>query len=136
MPEVDERAILESVDSKLADRVEDYLDAAIAFNDLSGGGESPAEDLLDQRIEAFIEAMDQEYKLEVEVTDEVRTEIVAAAEGLADVNELEDLVTNWLYDPMTEALLADEIGESARVGWDADSETVAIAPVGESDQEV
>jgi len=123
---VDERAILESIDTKLADRVEDYLDAVIAFNDLSGGGESPAEDLLDQRIEAFVEAMEQEYKLEVEVTPEVRDRIVEAAEGLADVNDLEDLVTRWLYDPMTEALLADRIGERARVGWDDEAGSIEI----------
>ena len=125
-PEVDERSILESVDSKLADRVEDYLDSVVAFTDLAGGGDSPAGDLLRQRIDGFVEAMDQEYNLTVDVADEVRERIVERSEELTDARDIEQLVTDWLYDPMTDALLADEVGDAAQIIWDDDEEAVTV----------
>ncbi len=124
---LDERAVLESVDEALADRVEDYLDSVIPFSDLSGGGESPVDDLIEQRVESFIEAMREEYKLEVEVTSRVREELVEKGAELGDVRELETLVTESLYTPMTDALLADEIDGTARVVWDSVAEEVRIA---------
>ena len=133
--EVDERAILESVDSKLADRVEDYLDSVVPFSDLSGGGDSPAADLVRGRIESFIEAMDQEYNLDVDVTDAVEEAIVEASKQTGDARALEELVTDWLYEPMTDALLDDRVGERAVVDWNEQEECVEIGAASDGVQD-
>ncbi len=129
--EIGERAILESVGGSLADRIEDYLDAVIPFSDLSGGEDTPAGDLLDRRIESFVEAMREEYKLEVEVSANLRDRIVERSVELADVHALDELVTEWLYAPMTDALLDDAIEQTARVDWDAEAEAVVVEPLGQ-----
>lgn len=123
---VDDQEILSSVDSSVAERVDGYLDAVVPFTDLAGGGASPASDLLRDRIDGFVEAMDEEYQVEVEVSDSVRERIVDRAGELSDANAIEELISEWLYDPMTDALLADEVTEAARITWDDDREEIGV----------
>jgi len=123
---VEDREILESVDSGVAERVDGYLDAVVPFTDLAGGGASPAGDLLRDRMDAFVQAMDEEYQVEVEVSDDVREHIVDRASDLSDANAIEELISERLYGPMTDLLLADEVTEAARIVWDGEQEEIRV----------
>ena len=118
--------MLESVDKALADRVENYLDGVVPFNALGGDEDSPAGDLLRNRIEGFVEAMRDEYRLDVDVSDALREHIVGQASEMNDAPAIERLITEKLYDPMTDVLLADEVGESARLDWDEEAGAVTV----------
>lgn len=123
---VDERAILESVDPKLADRVEDYLDAVVPFTDLAGGADSPTVALLEKRVDEFVEAMADEYNVSVHVADEVREQIVEQSAELTDSTAIEELIADWLYEPMTDALLSDRISKAARIEWNEEESEAEI----------
>mgnify|MGYP006287190721 CR=1 FL=1 len=122
----EDRRVLESVDTSLADRVENYLDAAIAFNDLAGDENSPAGAMLRKRIDGFVGAMKDEYRLSVEVTDGLRERIIGKAASLSDAPAIEQLITDLLYTPMTDALLSGTVERSARLDWDAEQERVVV----------
>jgi ATP-dependent Clp protease ATP-binding subunit ClpA len=110
----------------VAERVDGYLDAVVPFTDLAGGGASPAGDLLRDRMDAFVQAMDEEYQVEVEVSDDVREHIVDRASDLSDANAIEELISERLYGPMTDLLLADEVTEAARIVWDGEQEEIRV----------
>jgi len=131
--EIEEKRLLESVGSDVAERVDGYLDAVVPFTDLAGGGESRAREMLHDRIESFVEAMSEEYQIEVEVTEGVREEIARRAEQLSDSTAVERLISERLYEPMTDALLADEVTGRARMNWNAETGSIEIEADCESD---
>jgi ATP-dependent Clp protease ATP-binding subunit ClpC len=124
--EIDETAALEAIGAGVAERLEGYLDAVVPFDALSGADDGPARSLLDQRIESFVEAMHEEYDLDIEVGDTLETRILEQASTLEDTQAVEDLISTWLYEPTTEALLNDEIRHRGRLVWSETDEAVDI----------
>jgi ATP-dependent Clp protease ATP-binding subunit ClpC len=119
------RDALAEHDPGLADRLADHVDATILFEDLSRRGGEPARRLVDQRIDAFVTAMSEEYAIEVEIHDTLREEIELRVEDLRDAQSIDELVDSLLYSPITDAMLGQ--GCAPRVELRFKSEAVEIA---------
>ncbi len=116
----------DALDKALAARLHDCVDAAVAFRALGGSGESPAIELLERRLESFIRAMRSEYKLDIVVEQSLRDRLSERAAQMSDARTIEQLVSEHLYTPVTEALLRGEGGSHPRLEWDEESGRVQV----------
>jgi ATP-dependent Clp protease ATP-binding subunit ClpA len=107
------------LDNSLAARLRDYVDAAVPFRALAGGGDSPARELLERRIASFVDAMKSEYKLTVVLDRELREEMFERVSKIDDARRIDELVNEFLFSPMTEALLEGECDARVRLRWNA-----------------
>ncbi len=123
---LDDEQALEALDNSLAGRLRDYVDAAVSFRELGGTGESPAIELLERRIDSFIEAMRNEYRLDIDLDPSLRDRLIERASEMSDARSIERLVTDLLYAPVTAALLKGQGGDSPRLCWNAESDSVEI----------
>ncbi|MFP4596612.1 MAG: AAA family ATPase [Persicimonas sp.] len=123
---VGDEAALDLLDKSIAVRLRDYVDAAVVFRQLGGQGESPAIELLERRIVSFIEAMQTEYKLDIAIGATLRDRLLEEASQMSDARSIEELVSQQLYAPVTEALLRGDCGQAPRLIWNQDDETVDV----------
>ncbi|MFW5967232.1 MAG: AAA family ATPase [Persicimonas sp.] len=130
---LDHDAAFDLMDESVANRLRAHVDAAVAFRRLGGRGESPAIELLERRIASFIDAMQSEYKLAIAIEDAVREHLVERAGRLDDARSVEQLVSQHLYEPVTEALLEGKGGDEPRLVWREDKEGVEVIDGGDSD---
>jgi ATP-dependent Clp protease ATP-binding subunit ClpC len=127
---LDDDQALEMLDKPLAARLRDHVDAAVTFRELAGTGESPAIELLGRRIDSFVEAMQSEYKLDIAIDDSLRQRLVEQAAQMSDARSIEQLVSEHLYAPVTDALLSGQGGASPRLAWDdEDARVEVVAPL-------
>lgn len=111
------RDALADHDPVLADRLVDHVDATIVFEDLSRRGGEPARRLVDQRIDAFVAAMEEEYAIHVDIEDSLRDEIERRVESLRDAQSIDELVDSLLYSPVTEAMLGSGCAPRVELRW-------------------
>jgi ATP-dependent Clp protease ATP-binding subunit ClpC len=131
---MDDEHALEALDDVFAGRLRSYVDAAIAFRELGGDGQSPAIELLERRITSFVEAMQGEYKLHIEIDPTLRERLMEQAAEVSDARSIEQLVTDYLYAPVTEALLSGQGGDAPRLCWNDDDDSVEVVATTEGDQ--
>jgi ATP-dependent Clp protease ATP-binding subunit ClpC len=132
---LDDEHALEALDDAFAGRLRSYVDAAVAFRELGGAGQSPALELLERRITSFIEAMQGEYKLSIEIDPTLRQRLLEKAAEVSDARSIEQLVTDHLYAPVTEALLSGQGGEAPRLQWNAEDDTVEVVATDSKEKE-
>ncbi|MGM0557367.1 MAG: AAA family ATPase, partial [Myxococcota bacterium] len=120
------RQTLDMLDNSLAARLRDYVDAAVPFRALAGGGGSPARELLERRIASFVDAMKSEYKLTVVLDRDLREEMLERASRIDDARRIDELVNEFLFSPMTDALLEGECDARVRLRWDASEESARV----------
>ncbi|AWV90277.1 AAA family ATPase [Bradymonas sediminis] len=120
-------AALRALPSGLASQLRDPIDAAVAFHSLGQGGDVVLE-LLEQRTDAFIEALRNEYRLAVQIDASLTEYLREQASQVADARAVEALISEHLYQPVTQALLNGEGGASPRLFWDARRAQVRVAP--------
>ena len=115
-------------DQQLAARVNGQVDALITFRELARDEDSPARDLLHRRIDFFCEGMRQEYKIEVSLDAELIDHLEEQVRGITNAREVEAVIDQFLYEPVTDALLEGSCHPRSRLLWDDRAEEVVIAP--------
>ncbi|WP_187027618.1 AAA family ATPase [Persicimonas caeni] len=131
---LDNEKAFDALDKALAGRLRDYIDAAVTFRELGGAGESPAIELLERRIDSFMDAMRSEYRLDIALDASLRDRLIERAAEMSDARSIEQLVSDFLYSPVTEALLKGKGGSCPRLRWNAEHNTVEIVSRDEAPQ--
>lgn len=116
---------LAALDNVLASQLRDEVDAAVAFRSL-GHGRDVVLELLEQRTDAFIVALQNEYKLEVQIDASLDAYLREQASQMSDARAIEALISEHLYQPVTQALLSGQGGERPRLSWDAKNAEVRV----------
>lgn len=122
-----QREALRNHDTALVDRLASHCDAVVAFGDLSERGGEPVRALLQQRVDAFVAAMRDEYAIDVALSDELRTELSARADTLRDARGVDELADSLLYSPVTDAMLKDACHGRIVLGWVGEDGGVTVA---------
>ncbi|MFB6262583.1 MAG: AAA family ATPase [Bradymonadaceae bacterium] len=118
---------LESVAPAVADELGPYLDGVVRFGRSRNADDDAVEGILDERFDEFASAMQREYQVEVETGARLRSELEQRVPEAPTAEELDSLVERWLHRPVTEALLADEVRDFARLEWDAEAGEVVVS---------
>ena len=101
-----DRALERLDDASLVARLRDRVDGVISFTDLSDGDdEGGAVALLDSILERFVDNMESEYDIELELTDGLYRELVERVRPLAKAREVESVVDILLIEPVAQKLL-------------------------------
>ncbi|MBA2663807.1 MAG: ATP-dependent Clp protease ATP-binding subunit [Bradymonadaceae bacterium] len=108
-------------------RIRELVDAVITFDELGGGGASPAIELLTRRIAMFASSMYSEYKVRVVIDEGFAEVLKERAAQMTDGRSVDQLVTALLYTPMTDALLGGSAAPELIMKWDGDAERVQVA---------
>lgn len=119
-------AALDALDASLAAHLRGHIDAAISFHAL-GQGNDAALELLARRQDAFIAALRDEYNLQVELAPSLESYLQEAAARASDARQLEELVNNFLYLPITQTLLNGSYARSVALGWDEALKQVVVS---------
>ncbi len=118
-----------------AARVRGQVDAIVLFEELAGDAASPAQTLLERHIDQFISGMSQEYKIEVELDAGLREYMEAKVKGVSNARDVEDLVQQLLFAPITQALLKGSCAPHTRMRWNAGAKEVDVLSVTSSADE-
>lgn len=116
---------LDALDKVLASQLRDEVDAAVAFHALGQGGQVALE-LLQRRTDAFIKALQDEYNLSVRVDSSLDEYLREKASQMGDARAIETLIGEHLYQPVTQALLKGQGGQTPRLCWDAERGEVRV----------
>lgn len=125
--------ILRSHDASLADRLSEHVDAVVPFRDLGAAGGSPVLLLIEQRLQAFVAAMQEEYAIEVEIGDGLREELDRRAQLIRDARTVDELTESLLYSPVTDAMLTEGCGNHVLLSWHGDTEEVVVRAIPDQD---
>lgn len=98
-------------------RISAQVDAVVTFVGLGDGGAQPALELLERRILRFIDSMYNEYKVHVYLHETLRTYLKQGALESASGRGIEALISECLYSPMTDALLAGVESTELEMEW-------------------
>lgn len=120
-----ERA-LRGLDRQFASRIKDQVDAVISFRHLASEGDSPALDLLHRQLRFFREGMRQEYKIEIALEGGLREHLEELARDVDNARGIEAIVEEYLYGPVTSALLEGACKPHTVLVWDAASGEVGV----------
>jgi ATP-dependent Clp protease ATP-binding subunit ClpC len=110
--------LLSQWDKQFAARVGEHVDAVVWFRELAGDGGQAARDVLERRVEMFVQAMMAEYRIEVVLDESLRTRLTERASGMRDARSVEALVEQTLYQTVTDALLRGECSGRCELVWD------------------
>ncbi len=124
--EASTKAILDSHDQAFGARVRDYVDGVIGFRSLSSTGQSSIHQLVERRINQFVAALRDEYLIEVTITPVLREFIETSAASTPEAAAIEALVDNFLFDPVTSALLRGGVGNAITLDF-VDEQVVLTA---------
>lgn len=137
----------EELDQSFAARVRGHVDAMIMFEELGGDESSPARDLLRRHIDQFKHGMSVEYGVEVSLDEELQRELERRALEANNAREVEEVVEELLFAPVTERLLRggmarhnDEedsvLSQQMRICWDEENACSVLGePVLENEEE-
>lgn len=107
-------------------QVRALVDAVVTFAPLGAGGAKPALELLERRIGRFVESMYSEYKMRVQLGADLRAYLEQRAVAAASGRDIDALVNEQLYSPMTEALLAGVASADLELVRDAGEGRVVV----------
>lgn len=119
--------VSELLDGDMRDRLANNVDGVIPFVDLSSETSEPARELLMDRVDRFVTSMSDEYHLDVVVSSRLREALAERASDVSSLDDADELVTEWLYEPMTRALIEGDINGRVRLRWTDGSVDVAVA---------
>ena len=109
-------SVEEELDKSFAARVRGHVDAMIMFEELGGDESSPARDLLRRHVEQFKHGMSVEYGVEVELGEALHQQLEQRALAANNAQEVEEVVEELLFAPVTERLLRGSGAMSADKG--------------------
>lgn len=118
---------LGALERPLAAKLRDEVDAAVAFHAL-GQHDAVVLQWLEERTRAFIQALQNEYNLAVEIDASLADYLRAQAAQMSDAAAVEALIGAHLYQPVTRALLSGQAVAAPRLYWDAQRAEVRVEP--------
>ena len=121
------RKVLDELDDQqLASRLRDRVDGVISFADLSEDAETGALALLDAKLDRVIQNMEDEYDIDLEVTDGLRDELADRVRSLARAGEVEDVVDRLVVTPVADTLLGSGGIDAMAIEWDEEAPEVRV----------
>lgn len=118
-----------------AARVRGQVDAIVLFEELAGDAASPAQTLLKRHVDLFVNGMSQEYKIEIILDQTLHDYMEERVKDVSNAREVEELVNDALFAPVTQALLKGNCAPHTRMLWNADEATVEVLPMNTMDEE-
>ena len=109
-----------SLPKPLARRLEQNVDALIAFERFKQGAQadaSAAETLLDRHIQTFLKGMEQEYSVAVTLDGSLREHMSDSALELDSARQVTQLIEALLFEPMTHKLLEGLDASDVLMRW-------------------
>lgn len=117
----------ELLDGDMRERLANNVDGVIPFVDLSSEISEPARELLMDRVDRFVTSISDEYHLDVVVSSRLRKALAERASEVSSLDDADELVTEWLYEPMTRALIDGNINGRVRLRWNDGNVDVVVA---------
>ena len=111
------------------------VDAIVLFEELAHGAASPAQTLLKRHVDLFVRGMSQEYKIEIILDQTLHDYMEERVKDVSNAREVEELVNDALFAPVTQALLKGSCASHSRMSWNADEAIVEVLPVNSVDEE-
>jgi ATP-dependent Clp protease ATP-binding subunit ClpC len=114
------------LENETLDRLANEIDGVVPFVDLCAETSDPARELLSERIDRFVSSMREEYHLEVVISESLRQALEDRATDVRSLDDADEVVTEWLYEPMTSALIGGRIDGQARLEWEDGAVQVVV----------
>ena len=114
-----EALLRDHLDRVFAQRLAEHVDAVISFQGLRRGGEqaTPAVALMQRQVQRFVQAMRDEYRVEVRLDPELHEALLERAARCDDARDVETLAEHLLYAPVTESLLEGLVERQLQLRW-------------------
>lgn len=114
-------------DRSLFDRVSTRVDGVIRFRELSEGPDGASQRLLESLLSRFVESLAREYDVAVELSEELRAQLLERAKEAHRSEEVERLIDRTLVTPVAKALLGGKgQGATLFLGWDEEGQIAAV----------